>query len=189
MRPDYPSAPEKSPSEPGCIINITQVINSNEVLVDGNCYNSCIKNNDSTYSCDDFVSSDFGHFTMNTKNIADGDSLHCSSIKRIGTYKYTNTLGATKTIPDYKVINRNSSDDNKKALNKYNENFPEKDRKDYQSIFYFNKDLQLLNILSPVVYTPLSVLFSPICLLQENCYITLNNLSDKTISTPYKDRK
>jgi len=92
-------------------------------------------------------------------------------------------------ISDYTVNNDMKIDEkNKEALKQYNENFPVEQRQNYWAIFYFDKDLKLWNLVTPIIYTPLSLLFSPFCWFDEKCYMTLINFSDQEISTPYKDR-
>jgi len=190
MRPDYPDAPTMITDESEGIITITQVINSKEVLADYSYNGTCTKKYDNNFICENLNSYNFGHFYINAKGLADGDKIHVEGVKKGGVYRYTNTLGSVKTIQDYTINNNFKIEtNNKKAMDKYNADFPKDEQKDYQSIFYFGKEIRFWNIISPVVYTPLSLIFSPICLVNDKCYITLNRLSDEAISTPYKDRK
>lgn len=164
MEPDYPDAPKLQPDYTADNIEVLQVIDNDEILA--------------------YYRNNLGHFTIDNmkSDIVDGGVYSVDGVKQVGVYRYTSAWGNVKTVPDYTIDNDMGLEAKyKEVLEKYDTDFPKEERKYYQSFFCGGG--------ATIVYTPLSVLFSPICLLDKNCYFKLNCLSGRDKRVPYKDRK
>lgn len=164
MMPDYPDAPTLQPDDTAGNIKVLQVIDDDEIL-------AYYKNN-------------LGHFTINNmkSDIVDDGVYSVDCVKQVGVYRYTSAWGTVKTVPDYTIDNDMGLNAKyKEELEKYDINFPKEERKNYQPLFCGG--------IYTIIYTPFSILFSPICLLNKDCYFKLRCLSDQETKTPYKDRK
>ncbi len=164
MMPDHPDAPILQPDETAGNIEVLQVIDNDEILA--------------------YYKKKLGHFTIkNMKpDIIDNGVYSVDGVKQVGVYRYTSAFGAVKTVPDYTIHNDMGLEAKyKENLEKYDIDFPKDERKNYQPLFCGG--------VYTIIYTPFSILFSPICLLNKDCYFTTYCLSNQEINTPYKDRK
>ena len=164
MMPDYPDAPRLQKDDTAGNIEVLQVIDNDEILA--------------------YYKNKLGHFTIeNMKpDIIDDGVYSVKGVKQVGVYRYTSAWGTVKTVPDYTIDNDMGLDAKyKEELEKYDINFPKEERKNYQSLFCEG--------FATIIYTPFSILFSPICLLNKDYYSTTYCLSNQEINTPYKDRK
>lgn len=164
MMPDYPNAPTLQSDDTAGNIKVLQVIDDDEILA--------------------YYRGNLGHFTIkNMKSDIVDDSIYSvDGVKQVGVYRYTSAWGTVKTVPDYTIGNDMGLETKyKEEVNKFNIDFPKDERKNYQSLFCVGA--------ATIIYTPFSIFFSPICLLNKDCYFKLYCLSDQEINTPYKDRK
>lgn len=164
MIPDHPEVPKLQPDDTAGNIKVLQVIDNDEILA--------------------YYRGNLGHFTIkNMKSDIVDDSIYSvDGVKQVGVYRYTSAWGTVKTVPDYTIGNDMGLEAKyKENLEKYDIDFPKDERKNYQPLFCGG--------VYTIIYTPFSILFSPICLLNKDCYFTAYCLSDQETNTPYKDRK